>query len=390
MSRTDQHVFHEILCICAIVSTAVHAIEDSSCPANWTSFQGSCYFFSTQSATWLKARRLCRGIGGDLVTISSDFENAFVNSRLSSSRCLSERTWLGLRRHPLNFSRWVWLDDFNSDPKYTKWHRKEPMNDHLNKNCTAIHSLKSIFWYETDCTAQGCYICVTDANECNKTDTCGNQPCVNIPGGYRCSCGRGYVGANGGTVCEDVDECKIGNGGCPHVCINTPGEYICRCRNGYVTEHNGTVCTIIIAATSKRNESEKHPTTADNSRGNLTQTTESPKPESSEDSDQPAGSSGEVLLQPKPSPLASFGVLFTMTIPLAFIVFFLILCYLKGPDRDKNDKEMGVSSQLIESVSPFLDTAFIDPEDRNENKRETTKKGAKRKNRTSDEDEHLV
>ena len=43
---------------------------------------------------------------------------------------------------------------------------------------------------------------------------------------------------------SDVDECKIGNGGCPHVCINTPGEYICRCRSGYVTERNGTVCKI--------------------------------------------------------------------------------------------------------------------------------------------------
>lgn len=50
---------------------------------------------------------------------------------------------------------------------------------------------------------------------------------------------------------------------------------------------------------------------------------------------------------------------------------------------------MGVSGHLIESVSPFLDTAFIDPEDTIENKKDV-RKVAKRKNRTSDEDEHLV
>ena len=79
------------------------------------------------------------------------------------------------------------------------------------------------------------------------------------------------------------------------------------------------------------------------------------------------GSSDEVLEEPKPSPLASFGVLFTMAIPLCFIVCFLILCYLKGPGKDKSEKEMGISGRLIESVSPFLDTAFMDPSETNAN-----------------------
>lgn len=42
----------------------------------------------------------------------------------------------------------------------------------------------------------------------------------------------------------DVDECKIGNGGCLYVCINIFGEYICCCRSGYVIECNGIVCKI--------------------------------------------------------------------------------------------------------------------------------------------------
>ncbi|XP_015751043.1 PREDICTED: perlucin-like protein [Acropora digitifera] len=202
MFRSSRHGFREIFCFCTFaLSARLYAIEGSSCPANWILFQGSCYFFSTHFTTWLTARELCKATGADLVTISSDFENAFVNSRLARSSCLSHTAWLGLHRHPFNSSRWVWLDNFSHYPEYTKWHRKEPMNDHLNKNCTSIHPDKSIFWYGTECTAQGCYVCLKDANECNETDTCKGQPCENIPGSYRCSCGKGYEKTNRETGC---------------------------------------------------------------------------------------------------------------------------------------------------------------------------------------------
>ena len=71
----------------------------------------------------------------------------------------------------------------------------------------------------------------------------------------------------------------------------------------------------------------------------------------------------QVIEQAKPSPLTKFGVLFTMAIPLCFIVCFLVLCYIKGPGKEK--KEGGISGRLIESVSPFLDTAFMDPSEKN-------------------------
>ena len=92
--------------------------------------------------------------------VTSDEQNAFVASRYSSSRCLTEGTWIGLRRNPKNLSQWVWRDDFNVKPQYTKWHRKEPMNERLDKNCTEIHPSKSIYWYGRECSARGCYICV--------------------------------------------------------------------------------------------------------------------------------------------------------------------------------------------------------------------------------------
>lgn len=138
---------------------SIHVLGNS-CPKHWSYLAGYCYFFSNDTATWLNARQRCQETGGDLVKVSSDAQNAFVASRYSSARCLTDGTWLGLRRNPNNLSQWVWLDDFDVEPKYTKWHRKEPMNDRLDKNCTEIHPSKSIYWYGRECSARGCYICV--------------------------------------------------------------------------------------------------------------------------------------------------------------------------------------------------------------------------------------
>lgn len=135
-------------------------LGNQSCTAGWKFLDGSCYFFSNETATWFKARKRCKEHGADLVTVTSDAENAFIVSHYSSLRCLSEGAWLGLRRHPKNVTRWIWLDDRETELKYTKWHRKEPMNNRIDRNCTEIHPTKSIYWYGSPCHVQGCYICV--------------------------------------------------------------------------------------------------------------------------------------------------------------------------------------------------------------------------------------
>ena len=94
----------------------------------------------------------------------------------------------------------------------------------------------------------------------------------------------------------------------------------------------------------------------------------------------------QLIEEPKTSPLTS-GVLFTMAIPLCFIVCFLVLCYIKGPGKEKNKE--GISGRLIESVSPFLDTAFIDPKEKN-GERKSKRKSVTTKNSTFSEEEPMV
>ena len=39
------------------------------CPASWLPFQGSCYLFSVQRATWEESQRNCAGAGAHLVIV---------------------------------------------------------------------------------------------------------------------------------------------------------------------------------------------------------------------------------------------------------------------------------------------------------------------------------
>ncbi len=77
----------------------------------------------------------------------------------------------------------------------------------------------------------------TDAGEPQKACerdplSCGvSGACIDVTGGFVCDCPEGFLPAPAHDFCNDVDECRVGNGGCaPEAeCINTPGGRECRC-----------------------------------------------------------------------------------------------------------------------------------------------------------------
>lgn len=84
-----------------------------------------------------------------------------------------------------------------------------------------------------------------DINECRETPNGGcQQICRNFPGKFSCDCFRGFRKiANNDSRCEDIDECLSSNGFCSHQCINTAGSYYCRCNAGYYLDSNGQTCS---------------------------------------------------------------------------------------------------------------------------------------------------
>eukprot|EP00794_Sanderia_malayensis_P015823 gene15823-17419_t len=55
----------------------------------------------------------------------------------------------------------------------------------------------------------------------------------------RCKCKRGFRGA---TCEEDIDECKVNNGGCIQRCVNSIGSFKCTCSDGYKMADDGKTC----------------------------------------------------------------------------------------------------------------------------------------------------
>ncbi|KAI6647889.1 Fibrillin-2-like [Oopsacas minuta] len=79
-----------------------------------------------------------------------------------------------------------------------------------------------------------------DEDECDVVTEC-EHVCENTEGSYHCVCDEGYKLAANGYVCDDVNECKIGNGGCEFGCGNTIGSYQCYCEQGHRL-YNETHC----------------------------------------------------------------------------------------------------------------------------------------------------
>ena len=91
-------------------------------------------------------------------------------------------------------------------------------------------------------------VCV-DIDECSEDGAaCGPLgTCQNSPGGFRCSCPRGYEPDSSGTSCEDLDECGDEQT-CQYGCINLPGGYRCECPIGFIQHIYWNQCIGQLAA----------------------------------------------------------------------------------------------------------------------------------------------
>ncbi|XP_075987450.1 uncharacterized protein LOC142984030 isoform X2 [Anticarsia gemmatalis] len=122
--------------------------------------------------------------------------------------------------------------------------------DHVSKRCAPGFKVN---------VATG--IC-EDIDECEESsEVCKRtEVCINLPGAYNCkskistlpklatkTCQEGTRVRPGGSVCEDIDECREGSHLCDQFqnCINTYGGHECRCKNGFELDSSSGSCVDI-------------------------------------------------------------------------------------------------------------------------------------------------
>uniref|UniRef100_A0A3B5R8K8 C-type lectin domain-containing protein n=1 Tax=Xiphophorus maculatus TaxID=8083 RepID=A0A3B5R8K8_XIPMA len=125
------------------------------CPAGWMMFNSSCYFLSTSSGSWNKAREDCRNRGGDLVVINDDDEQNFL------STIINKEPWIGLNDIETEGS-WKWVDD---TPLTKHWAKKQPDNGGGDpqwgeEDCAQILTYK--LWNDCKCSSSMQWICEKD------------------------------------------------------------------------------------------------------------------------------------------------------------------------------------------------------------------------------------
>uniref|UniRef100_A0A3Q0RHA7 C-type lectin domain-containing protein n=1 Tax=Amphilophus citrinellus TaxID=61819 RepID=A0A3Q0RHA7_AMPCI len=133
--------------------------REKACPAGWRTFSGSCYFLSTESGSWTRARQDCRGKGADLVIIDVNSEQTFL-SKLTKSETWS---WIGLTDGCIE-GTWKWIDESSLTLRY--WEAKQPDNGGGDpkwgeEDCAHIRSGKNTEenWNDRSCEADLRWIC---------------------------------------------------------------------------------------------------------------------------------------------------------------------------------------------------------------------------------------
>uniref|UniRef100_A0A8C3WXX6 C-type lectin domain family 4 member G n=1 Tax=Catagonus wagneri TaxID=51154 RepID=A0A8C3WXX6_9CETA len=129
------------------------------CPKSWLPFQGSCYFFSVQRATWVEAQSHCEREGAHLVIVGGLEEQGFL-----SQNTAGRGYWLGLKavRRARKIQGYQWVDGVPLS--FSHWNLGEP-NDSLGRE-DCIMMLRTGMWNDAPCNSKD------DSWICEKRHSC--------------------------------------------------------------------------------------------------------------------------------------------------------------------------------------------------------------------------
>ncbi|XP_076084331.1 perlucin-like protein [Mytilus galloprovincialis] len=125
-----------------------------SCPDDWVTFSGHCYWFVYRKVTWNIAKINCQQKGGYLAKVDSGAENSWLISKLKAG------VWIGLNDIQTG-GHWRWTSD-NTGLSTSYWQSPEP-NGRRAENCVnyckKICEQKTYGWNDLPCDYPIGYVC---------------------------------------------------------------------------------------------------------------------------------------------------------------------------------------------------------------------------------------
>eukprot|EP00058_Branchiostoma_floridae_P019226 XP_002604716.1 hypothetical protein BRAFLDRAFT_80311 [Branchiostoma floridae] len=186
------------------------------CPPDWEDnpLNDFCYQFHTGSfRTWHDARAVCQANGGDLVSINTPSESAYITGRVSLVTNMATM-WIGAHDQTTE-GGWSWVD--GSPFTFLNWGGGEPNNaGNGGEDCTEI-AVTNGNWNDLNCDNLRGYICKMRANVPTPTPV-PDQPDEHIL--HICERNSDSISCQGDEVIQIVSA-NYGRTD-PNVCSNNP------------------------------------------------------------------------------------------------------------------------------------------------------------------------
>ncbi|XP_057700448.1 type-2 ice-structuring protein-like [Corythoichthys intestinalis] len=131
---------------CAVVALAK---AQAVCPAAWTKYNKQCFYYDGTSWTWVEAQARCQSFGGNLASVHSDEEYAFIQTLTQVP------TWLG-GTDCQRTGAWFWID--GTPMMYRIWCLLKPDND-LKQCCLQMNTGENKCWDDATCSTTLPYVC---------------------------------------------------------------------------------------------------------------------------------------------------------------------------------------------------------------------------------------
>ncbi|XP_078526233.1 uncharacterized protein LOC144798967 [Lissotriton helveticus] len=135
------------------------AIRCKFCQQEWTLQNMHCYYFSQDARDWWYSQGWCRRHQSQLVTVNSEEEQMFINSRSKDSY---DKLWIGYSDNQKE-GQWVWDDGSSSHQRFWKWGQPD---NYYSENCATTEQTESPTksWNDDQCMKSYRYICEKDAD----------------------------------------------------------------------------------------------------------------------------------------------------------------------------------------------------------------------------------
>ncbi|XP_061688306.1 C-type lectin galactose-binding isoform-like [Syngnathoides biaculeatus] len=149
-----------LLLLCGIASrwaAAEFTTQSDRCPVDWTLLNNRCYISKNEFLTFDEAENSCNLLGGSLVSIHSNLENAVVKELIEFLPQGGD-TWIGLFTDAEGVT--MWTDASNTEFTVN-------FEGFLEEGCVAIEENDIEYvWAVRDCNTAIPYICARDIFQC--------------------------------------------------------------------------------------------------------------------------------------------------------------------------------------------------------------------------------